>query len=117
MLITSLRQIRFERWLLLAFIAFFALSVDCGSLYAASGGISPSDITGNVSNDAGVVDGLTKFLNYAYLFMKVMAIIAVCWGCYKMWEGEIGPGVWAFVAAFGLFFAPKIVQAIQNALQ
>lgn len=94
----------------------FALTVIVLALssqaFAAS--IDTKSVLDNPSVTSGVSSGLTEVLKWTFLFLKFLAIVAAAFGSYKLYEGQISSGVWAYVAALALFFSPAIVDLAQS---
>lgn len=61
-----------------------------------------------------ITTGLNQVLSYVFMLLKFLAIIACGYGSYQMWKGELSSGVWSYVAALALFFAPALVNLAQS---
>jgi hypothetical protein len=104
---------------ILAATALFVLAfavVPKASAQAASSGnsIDTHAALDEPNTQSGVVTGLNEVLRYVFLFLKFLAIVACGWGSYQMWKGEFTSGIWSYIAALALFFAPALVDLAQN---
>lgn len=92
-----------------ALCALMALSPEA---HAAS--LDTKNMLNDPATTTGIASGLTEILKFVFLFLKFLAVIAAGYGSYMMWRGEISSGIWAYVAALALFFAPALVDLAQS---
>ena len=85
-----------------------AASSTGNSLDTSATGMSAPQTSSNI------VTGLNETLQWVFVFLKFLAIIACAYGSYMVWKGEFSSGIWAYVAALLLFFAPALVDLAQK---
>ena len=82
---------------------------------SSGGGATTSGATNSTTSinaptvQSNVQSGLNEVIAWVFIFLKFLAVIACGWGSYNMWKGEFSSGIWAYVAALALFFAPALV--------
>ena len=102
---------RLLRMMALAFVAtaFFQSAPDMVAQVLNTSGALNAPTT-----QSGLTTGMNEVLRWVFLFLKFLAVCACGWGSYNMWKGEISSGVWSYVAALALFFAPALVDLAQK---
>ncbi len=97
-------------WYLFVVIALFNVAPHL----LAAAALDTSTALEAPTTQTGVVSGMAEILRFVFLFLKFLAVIACGFGSYQMWKGEIASGVWSYVAALSLFFAPALVNLAQT---
>ena len=96
------------------FIAVFAVIPAAHASSGSSNTLDTSGVMNAPTAQTNVVQGLNEALKWVFIFLKFLAIIACAYGSYMVWKGEFSSGIWAYVAALLLFFAPALVNLAQS---
>ena len=97
---------------ILAFVLTLIVLALSSEAFAAS--LDTTKVLTDPGSTSGISGGLTEVLRWTFLFLKFLAIVAAAFGSYKLYEGQLSSGVWAYVAALALFFSPAIVDLAQS---
>lgn len=76
--------------------------------------INASSALAAPTTSSGLSSGLAELLRWAYLLFKVAAIAGVMWGSWEIKEGHIAKAILVYAGCAMAFFAPTIVDLLQN---
>lgn len=104
----------YDRILRLALVAFCLALFFNSSPEAFAQGFSANSALSSPQTSSGLVQGTEETARWVFYFLKFLALIAVAYGSYLMYKGDISSGVWSYLACLALFFAPALVSLAQK---